>query len=167
MGSSELGCTDWGRRIFRTVFYLIPSGSRLKVLQIMPLITPLAYLFLLPSSESFVFSDVSPQFIRSLPYTPLAAAVDEEGEEEGAFSYGPRKNVSLSLSDKWKIVRPLLPKYMLPLCKSMFTPDDRSTNTHHVNSVCVYTVCEVMATALFLQLTWNSSSILSIRYVIL
>ncbi len=55
--------------------------------------------------------------ISSLPYTPLAAAEDEEGEEEGTMSSGPQRGVALTIADKWRLVQPLIPKYMLPLCK--------------------------------------------------
>lgn len=55
-----------------------------------------------------------------MPYTPLAAAEDEEGEEEGTMSSGPQRGVALSVADKWRLVKPLIPKYMLPLCKPPF-----------------------------------------------
>ena len=58
-----------------------------------------------------------PVLTTSLPYTPLAAAEDEVGEEEGSLPSGPKRGVALSASDKWRIVRPLMMKYMLPLCK--------------------------------------------------
>ena len=51
----------------------------------------------------------------SLPYAPLATA-EEEGEDEEAS--GPKRGVALSAGDKWRIVKPLLMRYMLPLCKS-------------------------------------------------
>lgn len=55
-----------------------------------------------------------------LPYTPLAAAEDEVGEEEGSQPPGPKRGVALSINDKWRLVKPMLPKYMLPLCKSRY-----------------------------------------------
>ena len=48
---------------------------------------------------------------------PLAASEDEVGEEEDSLPSGPKRGVALSASDKWRIVRPLLMRYMLPLCK--------------------------------------------------
>lgn len=55
-----------------------------------------------------------PPPLSAVPYTPLAA--DEEGEEEGRLSPGPKKGISLTASDKWRLVKPLFGKYMLPLC---------------------------------------------------
>ncbi|KAJ7077800.1 batten's disease protein Cln3, partial [Mycena crocata] len=58
----------------------------------------------------------------NMPYTPLAQAEDDlAGEEEGSSPSGPKYNVSLSLSDKWRLARPLLVRYMLPLfCVYLF-----------------------------------------------
>lgn len=93
----------------------------------MPLVIPLTYYFLLPNTSAFLYPMSStiyndmlspPPPISSLPYTPLAAAEDEEGEEEGTISSGPQRGVALSIADKWRLVQPLIPKYMLPLCKS-------------------------------------------------
>jgi len=49
------------------------------------------------------------------PYTPLRAEEEERGEEEGILRAGSRKNVSLSINDKLRLVRPMLMRYMLPL----------------------------------------------------
>jgi len=84
---------------------------------------PLTYYCLLPSNSVFLFSvrpseydDVPPTGILStLPYTPLPATEDAAGEEEGSLPAGPKRGVSLSISDKLRLVRPLLLKYMLPL----------------------------------------------------
>lgn len=93
----------------------------------MPLIIPLAYYFLLPSSSAFLFSESPSDYDDALlsggsavlPYTPLAAAEDVAGEEEGNLPSGPKRGVSLSVSDKMRIVQPLLLRYMLPLCESI------------------------------------------------
>ncbi|KAJ3746407.1 batten's disease protein Cln3 [Lentinula detonsa] len=89
---------------------------------ILPFIIPATYFFLLPSNSAFLYTSLPPSGYESpsgqghtLPYTPLAATEEELGEEEGILRAGPRKNVSLTFSDKVKLVRPLLAKYMLPL----------------------------------------------------
>jgi len=91
---------------------------------VLPLVIPLTYFFLLPRSSAFLYSSSdstyeeisnSPVPTTSLPYTPLATAEDEVGEEEGSFPSGPRRGVALSAGDKWRIVKPLLTRYMLPL----------------------------------------------------
>jgi battenin len=94
----------------------------------MPLIIPLTYYFLLPSPSSFLYATTPtvyndllspPPPISALPYTPLPEAEDEEGEEEGTIPSGPKRGVALSIADKWRLVKPLIPKYMLPLCESI------------------------------------------------
>jgi battenin len=90
----------------------------------MPLVIPLTYYFLLPPSSDFSYSTAppgyeglqSPPAALGLPYTPLAASEDQIGEEEGVLTSGPRSGVHLSAADKWRLVKPLLLKYMLPLC---------------------------------------------------
>lgn len=96
----------------------------------MPFIIPLTYHFLLPHSSAFLFPVTPnvfddnfspPPALSALPYTPLAEAEDEEGEEEGTFAPGVIKGVHLTLADKIRLVQPLLMKYMLPLCRSLLS----------------------------------------------
>lgn len=98
----------------------------LSLYQVMPLIIPLTYFFFLPHNTAFLFShtpmryedQISPSEVLSgLPYTPIATNDDDIGEEEGAVAPGPKRKVALSIEDKWRLVRPLLTKYMLPLCE--------------------------------------------------
>ena len=107
--------------------------------QVLPLVIPLTYFFLLPRRSAFLdtLSDsayddnLSPVPTTSLPYTPLAAE-DEAGEEEGSLPSGPKRGVSLSASDKWRIVQPLLMRYMLPLCKfPLGITENQLTNILH------------------------------------
>ena len=90
----------------------------------MPFVIPLTYFLLLPHSSAFlnaitptIFDDAfsPPPALSALPYTPLALD-DEEGEEEGTHAPGPNKMVHLTINDKIRLVKPLLLKYMLPLC---------------------------------------------------
>lgn len=85
---------------------------------ILPAIIPATYFFLLPTPHTFLsIPDTSP--FLSPPageYTPIATTEDQlAGEEEGTLSPGPKRSVALSLADKWRLVKPLLGKYMLPL----------------------------------------------------
>jgi len=89
---------------------------------VLPLVIPLAYFFLLPRRSAFLphstYEDVlSPAMptTTSLPYTPLAASEDEAVEEEGSIPSRRKRGVTLSVSDKWRIVKPLLMRYMMPL----------------------------------------------------
>ncbi|PFH53474.1 hypothetical protein AMATHDRAFT_54557 [Amanita thiersii Skay4041] len=87
---------------------------------VLPLVIPLSYLFLLPKPSAFLASHTiddpsSPTGMGgSMTYTSLPMAEDEIGEEEGALPRS-KKGVVLSANDKWRLVRPLLLRYMLPL----------------------------------------------------
>jgi len=97
----------------------------------MPLAIPLTYfLFLPPNTAFFSLPPASYEALVSssgavsdLPYTSLATNEEEIREEEDVSASLPKEEVALSLDDKWRLVRPLLPKYMLPLCKYDFLLD--------------------------------------------
>ena len=61
----------------------------------------------------------------SVAYTPIPTIVLDDGEsqpEEMAESFRSvplySRKVALSVKDKWTLVRPLVGRYMLPLCES-------------------------------------------------
>ncbi|KAF9011963.1 batten's disease protein Cln3 [Cyathus striatus] len=97
---------------------------------VLPLLIPITYFFLLPPPVSFLtnfrtaYDDaISPAPNTALPYTPLAGGEvgEAEGEEEGSLPAGPRRGVSLTLDDKWRLVKPLIWRYMVPLfCVYLF-----------------------------------------------
>ncbi|KAJ7031565.1 batten's disease protein Cln3 [Mycena alexandri] len=94
---------------------------------VMPFIIPLTaqYYFLLPRPPAFLASSgayENASAATNVPYAPLATA-DEDfvGEEEDSLAPGHKHNVSLSAADKWRLVRPMLVRYMLPLfCVYLF-----------------------------------------------
>ena len=82
----------------------------------MPFIIPLTYYFLLPSSAAFrslIVDDDSAQL--AFEYVPIPAAEGAADREEGMLPL--QKGVSLTAEDKWQLVKPLLLRYMLPLCE--------------------------------------------------
>nr|GAT43301.1 batten's disease protein [Mycena chlorophos] len=86
---------------------------------VMPLIIPLTYFFLLPQPAEFLGTE---DHASTTPYTPLATG-DEDlaGEEEGSIRAPAKHAVYLTASDKWRLVRPMLFRYMLPLfCVYLF-----------------------------------------------
>ncbi|KAJ7846437.1 batten's disease protein Cln3, partial [Mycena olivaceomarginata] len=96
--------------------FIIPlTASPSSYAMLVPLTSSPQYYFLLPRPSAFLESyedSTSPV----IPYTSLATAEEElTGEEESSLASVPKYNVSLSASDKWRIVRPLLIRYMLPL----------------------------------------------------
>ena len=55
------------------------------------------------------------------PYSPLPTSQDDNHHhsfDRTPIEEGPKHNVALSAADKWRLARPLLAKYMLPLCES-------------------------------------------------
>lgn len=85
--------------------------------QCLPFVIPLTFFFVLPPSSS---SNEDEDETLPVFYTALQTA-DDDGEEEGSFPAGP-KHISLSPADKLELVKPLLLKYMLPLCTSFQRP---------------------------------------------
>ena len=122
----------------------------------MPSVIPLTYHFLLPSPSSFLaaHSTHTPS-----AYVPLATAEDDaegvreeldhhdnrefgsQGVEEeqelmtddsdGKIAPASKKIlVALSANDKWRLVKPLLGRYMLPLCAFFPTYSSLKTRTN-------------------------------------
>ncbi|KAJ7628685.1 batten's disease protein Cln3 [Roridomyces roridus] len=87
----------------------------------MPFIIPLTYYFLLPPASTFLANYDDPPSAANVPYTAIPGEEDLPGEEEGSSRPGLKASVALSAQDKWRLVRPLLVRYMLPLfCVYLF-----------------------------------------------
>lgn len=91
----------------------------------MPFVIPLTYLFLLPRPTVFAsltLPDLEEEEATEdapLEYVPLPSGEDAADAGEATLYTSPMKaSVSLTARDKLRLVRPLLLKYMLPLCKS-------------------------------------------------
>lgn len=54
----------------------------------------------------------------SASYVPLARSEDEDTAREVEAETILKASVALSIEDKWRLAKPMLTKYMLPLCKS-------------------------------------------------
>lgn len=109
----------------------------------MPFVIPLTYLFLLPRPTAFasLTLEEEEEAVADAPseYVPLPSGEDGTDAGEATLYTSPMKaSVSLTARDKLRLVRPLLLKYMLPLCKSR--GQFSSLVTHSRRPVCVYTV---------------------------
>ncbi|KZP30811.1 batten's disease protein Cln3 [Athelia psychrophila] len=90
---------------------------------ILPFITPLTFLFLLPPSSAFSSSSsLGSGLYVSIPTIAIngedQALLEPELEGETASAFSPpsvSSRVTLTGRDKWRLVKPLLGKYMLPL----------------------------------------------------
>ncbi|KAH7921472.1 batten's disease protein Cln3 [Leucogyrophana mollusca] len=99
---------------------------------VLPFVVPLVYFFVLPRPG--VFLHPISQSYTAIPSdeatidaevetSPLYGAEESSlggAEDSNDVSINPKVAVSLSAADKWRLVRPMLVKYMLPLCKSTF-----------------------------------------------
>ncbi|KAF7762224.1 hypothetical protein Agabi119p4_8817 [Agaricus bisporus var. burnettii] len=89
---------------------------------IMPVVIPATYYFLLPHSTAFLSShtpathdgEVSPAEAAS-DHFYISLTADDDPEEERILAPGSKRKIDLTLDDKWRLVQPLLLKYMLPL----------------------------------------------------
>ncbi|GBE89783.1 batten's disease protein Cln3 [Sparassis latifolia] len=93
---------------------------------VLPLAIPLAYFLLLPRSSAFSsmnsssYEEPAPSVI---PYAALSTTDDEDGPlpSEPEVDVEHKRPVGLSASDKWRLAKPLLTRYMLPLfCVYLF-----------------------------------------------
>lgn len=92
----------------------------------MPLVIPVAYYFILPHPEVFAAVPI-PSYEEEevdAPYTPLPT--------DDSTAEAPKASIALSFEDKWQLVKPLLLKYMLPLCMCLSPHLDFIS--HHVGS---------------------------------
>ncbi|KZV95981.1 batten's disease protein Cln3 [Exidia glandulosa HHB12029] len=87
---------------------------------VLPFVTPVVYLVVLPRQE--VFAGINDDSTWEEPATTAEYAPVPTADPSDVFpapaereSSSASEKVSLSLEDKWRLVRPLLFKYMLPL----------------------------------------------------
>ena len=118
MGTSRTGCAHRCRTLFSTPFSLLHTLRCLASLasQVLPFVIPLTYFLLLPRPDAFsslVISDAE-EAVASSEYTQLP--VSEEDAGEAVVETAPLKTKTLSMSDKWQLLKPMLPRYMAPLC---------------------------------------------------
>ena len=90
------------------------------IAKVLPLTIPLAYFFLLPRPSFFSIrgeagDDTEHLVASSAEYAPLPT--DEDGDATN--EHRRPRDVALSVSDKWRLVKPMIPRYMIPLCECL------------------------------------------------
>ena len=129
----------------------------------MPLVIPLTYHLLLPSPSAFASvalpsdedSGLRDDSESATPYTALPT---DDASEPIADALMSKVAGGLSPRDKWRLVKPLLPKYMLPLCMFLFYYVNRNILTFSVPSRCVSGKCRVSRSSCFLVTLTNFCS---------
>ena len=87
-------------------------------MQFLPFIIPIAYYFILPHPDQFFpGATYEGDSTLSVSYTQLPNEEDEPDsimvtESEATVT----ATIALTIQDKWKLAKPMLMKYMLPLC---------------------------------------------------
>ncbi|OJA19793.1 hypothetical protein AZE42_05618 [Rhizopogon vesiculosus] len=86
---------------------------------ILPFILPLTFFFLLPRPTAFLHPSSSASYM-PIPDDDLETGFDDESTPLSAEIIVKSKvSVSISIADKWRLGKPMLLKYMLPLCERL------------------------------------------------
>ncbi|KAG6333470.1 hypothetical protein ID866_5619 [Astraeus odoratus] len=83
---------------------------------VLPFALPVTYFFILPRPSSFY--DAAPSALYSaLPVDDTEASTMELPEDQALLNSETKTAVFLTAADKWRLLRPMIFKYMLPLCE--------------------------------------------------
>ena len=77
----------------------------------------MTYFLLLPRPDAFsslALSDTEEAELPSSEYTQLPVSEEEAGE--AVVETVQLKPKTLTIGDKWQLLKPMLPRYMAPLC---------------------------------------------------
>ncbi|KAI0268635.1 batten's disease protein Cln3 [Gloeopeniophorella convolvens] len=88
---------------------------------VLPFVIPVTYFLLLPRPDTFasVLPDPEEASLSTLEYTQLP--VSEEDAGEAVAETAPLKAPALTMADKWRLLKPMLPRFMIPLlCVYLF-----------------------------------------------
>ena len=86
--------------------------------QVLPFVIPLTYFLLLPRPDVFstlLLPDIEDAAPPPSEYTQLP--VSDDDAEEAVAETAQLNTKALSIKEKWELLKPMLPRYMLPLCK--------------------------------------------------
>ena len=88
------------------------------VFKVLPFVIPLAYFLLLPRPEAFsslILPEIEDSSLSRSEYTQLP--VSEENAGVAGVEPALLTTKALSIGDKWQLLKPIIPRYMMPLCK--------------------------------------------------
>ena len=117
----KIGCTNWCWNFVCAydLCLLITQGSLTQIAQLLPFVLPLAYGAILPRPQTvkaLTEEEVATSPIQT--YAPVPTEEDEDEEHLEPTQGTPHTPHSyLTLQEKWRLVKPLLLLYMLPLCE--------------------------------------------------
>ena len=90
--------------------------------KVLPFVIPLTYVLLLPRPRAFsslILPEIEDSALSRSEYTQLP--VSEENAGVAVVEPAPLTTKALSIGDKWQLLKPMIPLYMMPLCKCCVT----------------------------------------------
>ena len=91
--------------------------------KVLPFVIPLTYILLLPNPQAFsslILPEIEDSASSRSEYTQLP--VSEENAGVAVIEPAPLMTKALSIGDKWQLLKPMIPRYMMPLCKYSVFP---------------------------------------------
>jgi len=87
------------------------------VSKVLPFVIPFTYFLLLPRPQAFS-TLVLPEFDDSASSRSEYTQLPVSEEDAGVAVVEPALTTkALSIGDKWQLLKPMIPRYMMPLCK--------------------------------------------------
>lgn len=125
MGDSRARCADWCWSLFSTPNFIGVVIRHLTscISKVLPFVIPLTYFLLLPNPQAFsslILPEIEDSASSRSEYTQLP--VSEENAGVAVIEPAPLMTKALSIGDKWQLLKPMIPRYMMPLCKCSVIP---------------------------------------------
>lgn len=94
-----------------------------ELIQVMPLAIPLTFFLVTPRPDALSSLSLPAEYGNeslgvpsTVPYSAIPTEDVDDDHDSSMSNVRTEKSFALSASDKWRLVKPLLLKYMLPLC---------------------------------------------------
>lgn len=118
VGTQGPGCQYWCWHLSGNNIGIAAKTIAHIASQVLPFILPLAYFLLLPRPAAFMHQSSSTSYTL-VPADDLETEIDDDlsAQDDVESRVEPKVTVRLSAADKWRLVKPMLLKYMLPLCE--------------------------------------------------
>lgn len=125
VGNSRARCAHWCWSLFSTPQFhrSVIRHFTGRISKVLPFVIPLTYFLLLPRPQVFsslILPGIEDSASSRSEYTQLP--VSEENEDVAMVEPAPLTTKALSIGDKWQLLKPMIPRYMMPLCKYYMIP---------------------------------------------
>jgi hypothetical protein len=124
VGDARARCTHWCWSLFSTPnFICVIRRLTSCISKVLPFVIPLTYVLLLPRPQAFsslILPEIEDSASSRSEYTQLP--LSEENAGVAVAGPVPLTTKALSIGDKWQLLKPMIPRYMMPLCKHSVIP---------------------------------------------